>query len=119
MSTLPDPAQLTLDGAPDAPPASLRAGRAVVAGKSSAAGRPSKPVRRDPHTPTRRMEVVRWLRVVAPPDWSAKVSGHSWCRCGYDRTAIGRAAVQQLVQDHTDHRAHCPLLDGGEGSLAA
>lgn len=119
MSALPDLEQLALDGAPDAPPASPHAGRAVVAQESSAAGRPSKPVRRNPHTPTGRTEVVGWLRIVAPPDWSAKVCGQSWCRCGYDRTAIGRAAVQQLVQDHTDHREHCPLLDGGEGSLAA
>ncbi|WP_405797710.1 hypothetical protein [Streptomyces sp. NBC_01506] len=119
MSVLPEPEQLALDGAPPAPPALPRAGRAVVVGKSSAAGRPSQPVRHDPQTSTGRTEVVGWLRVVAPPDWSAKVSGQSWCRCGYDRTAIGRAAVQQLVEAHTDHRAHCPLLDGGEGSLAA
>ncbi|MEV4993131.1 hypothetical protein [Streptomyces niveus] len=119
MSTLPDLEQLTLDGAPDAPPASVRAGRAVVAGKSSAVGRPSQPVRRDPQASTGRTEVVGWLRIVAPPTWAAKVSGHSWCRCGYDRTAIGRAAVQQLVQNHTEHRDHCPLLVPAEGRVAA
>ncbi|MCX4765302.1 hypothetical protein OG562_30870 [Streptomyces sp. NBC_01275] len=60
---------------------------------------------------------VVWLHITAPPDWSVTPSGRSWCSCGYDRHAVGRAAVARLVEDHTRHRTACPriprTLEGG------
>ncbi|MER7204723.1 hypothetical protein [Streptomyces sp. CB01635] len=50
------------------------------------------------------------LHVVAPPDWRVTPSAHSWCSCGHERTAIGRAAVLSLVAAHNEHRDTCPQL---------
>ncbi|MCX5439606.1 hypothetical protein OHO83_17445 [Streptomyces sp. NBC_00569] len=50
------------------------------------------------------------LHIVAPPDWRVTPSAHSWCSCGRERTAIGRAAVLSLVAAHNEHRATCPQL---------
>ncbi|PCG82735.1 hypothetical protein CIB93_28310 [Streptomyces sp. WZ.A104] len=65
-----------------------------------------------------RLQPVRWLRVVAPPSFSALVSARSWCRCGYERTARGRSGVLALIEAHTTHPESCPLLNT-EGSKAA
>ncbi|WP_327414426.1 hypothetical protein [Streptomyces sp. NBC_01233] len=63
---------------------------------------------------------VGWLHIVAPPSFSAPVRASSWCSCGYERTAIGRPAVLQLVQAHDDHRTACPrLTTTHEGRAAA
>ncbi|MFG2128347.1 hypothetical protein ACGFNV_11170 [Streptomyces sp. NPDC048751] len=63
---------------------------------------------------------MTWLRIVAPPDWTVTPSARSWCLCGYDRHAIGRAAVQRLVEDHIAHRTACPRIDHTmEGGTAA
>ncbi|MGW6403453.1 hypothetical protein [Streptomyces sp. NPDC055134] len=37
-------------------------------------------------------------------------SAHSWCSCGRERQAIGRAAVLSLVAAHNEHRDTCPQL---------
>ncbi|MFE5193403.1 hypothetical protein ACFQ93_06785 [Streptomyces sp. NPDC056601] len=50
------------------------------------------------------------LHVVAPPDWRVTPSAHSWCSCGRERQAIGRAAVLSLVAAHNEHRNTCPQL---------
>ncbi|MFB7163157.1 hypothetical protein [Streptomyces sp. NPDC056242] len=50
------------------------------------------------------------LHIVAPPDWHVTPSAHSWCSCGRERTAIGRAAVLSLVTAHNEHRDTCPQL---------
>ncbi len=62
---------------------------------------------------------VRWLHIVAPPSFSAMPSARSWCRCGYDRTARGRAGVLALSEAHTRHPEHCPQSSYAEGSKAA
>ncbi|MFC8020534.1 hypothetical protein [[Kitasatospora] papulosa] len=62
--------------------------------------------------------MARWLHVVAPPSFTAIPSARSWCRCGYERTAKGRAGVLALVEAHNAHPEHCPLLNH-EGSKAA
>ncbi|MFF7204245.1 hypothetical protein [Streptomyces sp. NPDC008141] len=63
---------------------------------------------------------VAWLHVVAPPSWSVTPSARSCCTCGYERQAIGRAAVLQLVAAHGEHRTSCPLLNPAlEGRAAA
>ncbi|MET7715269.1 hypothetical protein [Streptomyces sp. NPDC005407] len=66
-------------------------------------------LRPDPH-PADGQYPVAWLHITAPPSWSVVPSGRSWCRCGYDRTAMGRTAVLLLVEAHTAHREECPLL---------
>ncbi|MGW6138978.1 hypothetical protein [Streptomyces sp. NPDC055140] len=59
------------------------------------------------------------LHVVAPPDWRVTPSAHSWCSCGRERTAIGRAAVLSLVAAHSEHRDTCPqLANAKEGGKA-
>ncbi|MCX5083400.1 hypothetical protein [Streptomyces sp. NBC_00401] len=59
------------------------------------------------------------LHVVAPPDWRVTPSAYSWCSCGRERTAIGRAAVLSLVAAHDEHRDTCPqLANAKEGGKA-
>ncbi|MFI8787135.1 hypothetical protein [Streptomyces sp. NPDC055105] len=59
------------------------------------------------------------LHIVAPPDWHVTPSAHSWCSCGRERTAIGRAAVLSLVAAHNEHRDTCPqLANAKEGGKA-
>ncbi|MER6117321.1 hypothetical protein [Streptomyces sp. NPDC001743] len=62
---------------------------------------------------------VRWLHVVAQPSFSATPSAQSWCRCGYERTARGRAGVLALIEAHTHHPEHCPQSSDAEGSKVA
>lgn len=62
---------------------------------------------------------VRWLHIVVPPSFSATPSARSWCRCGYVRTAQGRAGVLALIEAHTHHPEHCPQSSHAEGSKAA
>ncbi|MFD9657597.1 hypothetical protein [Streptomyces mirabilis] len=63
---------------------------------------------------------VAWLHIVAPPSWGITPSARSWCTCGHERQAIGRAAVLQLIAAHGEHRTACPLLDpSSEGRTAA
>lgn len=124
MNTNPQPKpggrQLGIDGLPAAPETAPRTLRAAVGRKSSAAGRPLRLVRPNPHptAPTGPRQVLRWLDVVAPPSFSALVSARSWCRCGYERTARGRSGVLALIEAHTAHPESCPLLNF-EGSKAA
>ncbi|MEV5947187.1 hypothetical protein, partial [Streptomyces sp. NPDC051993] len=98
-------------------------GRAVVARKTSAEGRPFTLVRPDQHPPTRSGHgpvVSGWLRIVAPPSWTAQARAHCWCVCGFERDAIGRAAVLQLIAAHSEHLTSCPLLGSSpEGRAAA
>ncbi|MGW3102772.1 hypothetical protein [Streptomyces sp. NPDC001100] len=63
---------------------------------------------------------VAWLHITAPPSWGVTPSARSWCTCGYDRQAIGRAAVLQLIAAHGEHHTTCPLLNPtSEGRAAA
>ncbi|MGW1736267.1 hypothetical protein [Streptomyces sp. NPDC001999] len=119
---LPLGEQLGLTGLPDARVQQPRAGRAAVARKSSAVGRPLRLVRPDQRPPTgtdQPRRAVRWLHIVAPPSYNATPSARSWCECGYERSARGRAGVLALIEAHIDHIEHCPLLGNTEGSKAA
>lgn len=76
-------------------------------------------VRPDPSKDDGRRPVA-WLHIVAPASWSVTPSARSWCTCGFERKAIGRAAVLQLVTAHAEHRITCPLLNPkSEGRTAA
>ncbi|GAX53125.1 hypothetical protein [Streptomyces olivochromogenes] len=76
-------------------------------------------VRPDPHPGDGRRPVA-WLHIVAPPSWGITPSARSWCTCGYERQAIGRAAVLQLIAAHGEHRTACPLLNStSEGRTVA
>lgn len=106
--------QLSLTGPPDAPPPQQPTGRAAVARKSSAVGRPLQSVRSDQPIPAARdgqRRVVAVLQIIAPPYWEAIPSGRSWCECGYQRQAVGRAATEQLILAHKRHQEACPLLN--------
>ncbi len=111
--------QLSLTGGPDASPAKPTAGRAVVARKSPAAGRPFKPVCPDPTTPAGPAWVVGWIHIVAPKPWTAPVSAHAWCACGFERRARDRRSVLRLVEQHVARRTQCPLRNPVEGRQAA
>ena len=94
--------------------------RATV-GELKVAARKGVPtaVRRDPHGDDGRRPVA-WLHIVAPPSWGVTPSARSWCACGYERQAIGRAAVLQLIAAYGEHRTACPLLNPtSEGRAAA
>lgn len=67
----------------------------------------------DPHTPTDRepRRVVAVLHIIAPPYWDAIPSGRSWCECGYQRHAVGRANTEQLILAHKRHQSACPLIN--------
>lgn len=68
----------------------------------------------DPHTPTGRdprRRMVAVLHIIAPPYWKAIPSGRSWCECGYQRLAVGRANTEQLILTHKRHQAACPLIN--------
>ncbi|MFI5803082.1 hypothetical protein [Streptomyces sp. NPDC051561] len=102
--------QLPLTGLPDAPAPQPAAGRAAVARKTSAAGRPSRPC------PDRKVtagpgpvRVTGSLRIVAPPSGDLSPRANCWCECGFERHAIGRPAVLRLITEHTGHRETCPL----------
>ncbi|MFE2118466.1 hypothetical protein ACFXAY_34405 [Streptomyces microflavus] len=76
-------------------------------------------VRFDPRRDDGRRPVA-WLHITAPPSWSVTPSARSWCICGYERQAIGRATVLQLIAAHGEHRTSCPLLNpASEGRAAA
>ncbi|MEU2862444.1 hypothetical protein ABZ672_29525 [Streptomyces mirabilis] len=76
-------------------------------------------VRPAPHPGDGRRPVA-WLHIVAPPSWGITPSARSWCTSGYERQAIGRAAVLQLIAAHGEHRTACPLLTpSSEGRTAA
>ncbi|MEU3242030.1 hypothetical protein [Streptomyces sp. NPDC006875] len=73
----------------------------------------------DPH-PDYGRRPVAWIHIVAPPSWGVTPSARSWCTCGYERHAIGRAAVLQLVAAHGEHHTACPLLNAtSKGRTAA
>ncbi|MFD4144356.1 hypothetical protein [Streptomyces sp. NPDC058572] len=99
---------------PDNPQAALRDHLQLVVGadKGVAEGVPMA-VRPDPQTDDGRRPVAE-LHIVAPPAWAVAPSARSWCSCGRDRNAIGRAAVLRLVADHTEHRDICTRLDRAE-----
>ncbi len=97
---------------PAAPQADLGEPKGVAAGVPTAV-RPD-PLRDDGRRP------VAWLHITAPPSWGVTPAARSWCTCGYERQAIGRAAVLQLVAAHGEHRTVCPLLNPmSEGRAAA
>ncbi|MFJ5109351.1 hypothetical protein ACIQAD_01645 [Streptomyces sp. NPDC088551] len=92
--------------------------RETVGARESVAEGVRTAIGSDPQTADGRRPVA-WLRITAPPSWQVTPSGHSWCVCGHDQRAIGRAAVVLLVQVHAEHRAVCLLLNPLEGSAAA
>ncbi|MFD4525015.1 hypothetical protein ACFWP7_14060 [Streptomyces sp. NPDC058470] len=60
---------------------------------------------------------VAWLRIAAPR--GAVPTATSKCLCGRDRSAVGKARVLALIDDHTAHRDECPLRTTQEGRAAA
>ncbi|MFD9617867.1 hypothetical protein ACFWB2_11385 [Streptomyces virginiae] len=76
--------------------------------KVVAEGLPSS-VRPDPPADDGRRPVA-WLHIVAPPSYGAAPSVRSWCSCGRDRFAAGRARALALIADHKQHRTACSRL---------
>ncbi|WP_258539615.1 hypothetical protein [Streptomyces ipomoeae] len=89
---------------------------AVGEPKGAAEGVPIA-VRPDPQTGGDGRYPVAWLHIVAPR--GATPTATSKCLCGRDRSAVGRAKVLALIDDHTAHRDTCPLRTPQEGRAAA
>lgn len=53
---------------------------------------------------------VAWLHIVAPPSYGASPSVRSWCSCGRDLFAAGRARALALIADHEQHLTSCSRL---------
>ncbi|MGW0553768.1 hypothetical protein ACWDZ6_06130 [Streptomyces sp. NPDC002926] len=87
----------------------------VGAPKDVAEGVPSA-LRPDPHQADGRYPVA-WLHIAAPK--GAIPTATSKCVCGWDRSAIGRPKVRDLIDLHTAHRDLCPLRTSQEGRKAA
>ncbi|WP_198357986.1 hypothetical protein [Streptomyces fildesensis] len=109
----PHPVLKSLTTTPDQPgpaePAHALSGSGaltVVAEGVRTAVLPESHTGRDP-----RRRVVAVLHVVAPPYWKAIPSGRSWCECGYQRQAVGRANTEQLILAHKRHQAACTLIN--------
>lgn len=106
MSTRPSPAE------PAPTPDGSGAPKVVAEGVPSS-------IRPDPLTDDGRRPVA-WLHIVAPPSYGASPSVRSWCSCGRDVFAAGRARALALIADHAEHRTVCPLISGpAEGVKAA
>ena len=73
-------------------------------------------LRSDPR-PATGVRVVGVLHIVAPGRATVPTAT-SRCSCGRDRSAVGQRQVLALIDDHTAHRAMCPLLTS-EGRDAA
>jgi hypothetical protein len=103
-------------------PANLDAARPATAGTS--VGEPKGAARQgvrtacspDPHGYDGRRPIA-WLHIVAPCGTTPTAT--SRCACGRDRSAIGKARVLALIDDHTAHRTVCPLRHPQEGRAAA
>ncbi|MGW0756339.1 hypothetical protein ACWD1Y_07600 [Streptomyces sp. NPDC002814] len=87
-------------------------------GEPTGAARKGVPiaVRPNPQTGDGRYPVA-WLHIVAPR--GAVPTATSWCACGRDRSAVGRARVLALIDDHTAHRDTCTFRNPQEGRAAA
>ncbi|MCX5559936.1 hypothetical protein [Streptomyces sp. NBC_00038] len=73
-------------------------------------------VRPDPQQGDGRYPVA-WLHITVPH--GATPTAASRCECGWSHRAFGRARVLALIDNHTDHREHCPLRTAREGRDAA
>lgn len=117
MSTPPRPPLKSLPSTPSGPRAAVQAdpGPAVGESKGGAEGVISA-LRSDPQQGDGRYPVA-WLYICAPR--GAVPTATSKCLCGRDRSAVGKARVLALIDDHTAHRDACPLRTTQEGRAAA
>ncbi|MFF3859186.1 hypothetical protein [Streptomyces sp. NPDC002209] len=112
MSTHPHPRLEGTASTPDGISSAGPAPAAVGSGAPRVVARQGVPsaVCLDPRGVDGRQPVA-WLHIVAPPSFDARAKARAWCSCGYERTAIGRPGVLQLVEAHNQHRTVCPLLN--------
>ncbi|MEU2239880.1 hypothetical protein ABZ572_10800 [Streptomyces sp. NPDC018338] len=85
--------------------------QALGASKVVAVGVPSA-VRPAPH-PAAGPRIVGMLHITLP-DRNTIPTATSRCDCGRDLFAVGHRQVRALIDDHTAHRALCPLLTEGK-----
>ncbi|WP_328223874.1 hypothetical protein [Streptomyces sp. NBC_00310] len=115
------PARSPLEGqqaSPTVPRAAAPAAPQTAMGEPEVAARQGVPsaVRPDPPVGDGRYPVA-WLHIVAPR--GAVPTATSKCLCGRDRSAVDRAKVLALIEDHEAHRDTCPLRPHQEGRAAA
>jgi hypothetical protein len=117
MSTPSRPRLKSFPSTPSNPRAAAHAAPAPAVGerKGGAEGVLSA-LRPDPRQADGRYPVA-WLHISAPR--GAVPTATSKCLCGRDRSAVGKARVLALIDDHTTHRDVCPLRTTQEGRAAA
>ncbi|MFJ6994771.1 hypothetical protein [Streptomyces sp. NPDC003090] len=74
------------------------------------------PFSSDPHTGDGR-RIVGMLHITAPGR-GAVPTATSVCACGRNRSAVGHRRVAALIEEHTAHRAVCPLRHHTERTAA-
>ncbi|WP_024760170.1 hypothetical protein [Streptomyces exfoliatus] len=113
MSPRPNPPLKSLTPAPEQPHAAKQPVTRPTLGASKvvAEGVPSA-VRPAPH-PTAGPRIVGMLHITLP-DRNTVPTATSRCECGRDLFAVGQRKVLALIDDHTAHRALCPLLTTGK-----
>ncbi|KDN77859.1 hypothetical protein DF19_02440 [Streptomyces olindensis] len=118
MSTPPHLPLKSLLATPSGPRAAVQAASAPAVGEPKGAARKGVPfaLHPDPRQADDRCPVA-WLHISAPR--GAVPTATSTCRCGRDRSAVGRRKVLALIDDHTAHRDACPLRSNQEGRQAA
>lgn len=113
MSPRPNPPLKSLAHRPEQPHAAEQPvpRPALGASKVVAEGVPSA-VCPDPR-PTAGPWIVGSLHI-SLPDRRTIPTASSRCECGRDLFAVGHRQVLALIDDHTAHRALCPLLTEGK-----
>ncbi|MFF8917882.1 hypothetical protein ACF08M_32390 [Streptomyces sp. NPDC015032] len=106
MTTRPHPALKSLPATPTGP----RPAEPTPAASGSSApkdvGRKAVPTGSDPQAGDGRYPIA-WLTISAPRGAVPTVT--STCQCGRSLFAAGQRKALALIDDHTRHRALCPL----------
>ncbi|AWL39818.1 MULTISPECIES: hypothetical protein [unclassified Streptomyces] len=117
MSAAPNPHLKSLPATPTGPRLAGPAPATSGSGAPKVVGRKAVPtaVRPAPQTGDGRYPIA-WLTITAPRGAVPTVT--SVCQCGRNLFAAGHHKALALIEDHTDHRTHCPLRIDQEGTAA-
>lgn len=119
MTTPGTPSLKRLTPTPNQPsPAAPASSPAAGGGPKVAAEGVLSALRPDPPPDCGRTPIA-WLTVSAPTSWRRAAVARSWCACGHDRKATGKADVLHLIDAHTAHPDVCPLRARNERRKAA
>lgn len=107
--TAPAPSLKRLTSIPNQPSPATPASRSAAGGAPKVAAEGVLSALRPDPPPGDGRTPAACLHVSAPTSWRRVAVARSWCACGHDRKATGKAAVLRLIDAHTAHRHSCPL----------